>query len=142
MDMLGQTFREVNRLLAPDGGLFLFDFARLRSDKSIHYFSTRHAHLQSDFFTEDYRNSLRAAFYLNDVKRLASEHLDRRGDIFAMWPLGVMFAIKGHVRQTDSDRIRDELQRLRQQLPPFIARDLKDILRLFRLGGLKTALLD
>jgi ubiquinone/menaquinone biosynthesis C-methylase UbiE len=142
VEMLDAAFAEVDRVLKPTGGVFLFDFVHLKSEASIDYFATRHAHLQSDFFTEDYRNSLRAAFHLEDIQRLAEKHLGQRGTLYVTSPMRLMFAIKGSSRQTEKGRIREELRRMRSSLPEFIERDLRDALRLFRHGGLETELLD
>lgn len=142
LDALGAAFAEADRVLAPDGGLFLFDFAHLKSERSIEYFATRHAHLQSPYFTQDYRNSLRAAFHPADLERLAQQHLRLRGRVHVTAPMRLMLAIKGDARQTKPQRIRTRLRELRSGLPPLIERDLQDILRLFRTGGLETRLLD
>jgi arsenite methyltransferase len=100
LEALARTFGEIDRVLADRGGLFLLDLAHLKSERSIHYIAHRHAHLQSPTFTEDYENSLRAAFYVDDVERLQHESLGSRARLYAMAPMRLMFAIKSEPRQT------------------------------------------
>jgi len=61
-DCLNRTFAEAARVLKPDGGLYLADFGRLKRNDSIDYFAHQYVDRQPPLFTQDYFNSLHAAF--------------------------------------------------------------------------------
>lgn len=142
LDSLAEVFAEADRVLKDGGGLYLSDFSHLKSDKSIEYFATRHAHLQPDYFTEDYRHSLRAAFYLSDVKWLVQDHLSSKGRLYSMTPMPFTFVIKSETCNIGQLNIKTALEKRRKNLPPFIEEDLRQIIRSFRADGLRTQLLD
>jgi len=62
------TFGEAARVLKPDGALYLADFSRLKRESTRRYFASQHAEQQSEIFTVDYLNSLRAAFTAQEFK--------------------------------------------------------------------------
>lgn len=68
---LGQALREAARVLRPGGGVFLADFGRLRRRATQHYFAHDRAAEQTPQFTQDYLNSLRAAFSQDELEAAA-----------------------------------------------------------------------
>lgn len=70
---LERCFSEIRRILRPGGALYLVDFGRLKSLKSVIYFAYMNEGNQPHIFSLDYERSLRAAFLPDDFKKLAAE---------------------------------------------------------------------
>jgi arsenite methyltransferase len=136
---LKQTFREIARVLRPNGGVFLLDFGHLRSDRAIRRFAFQYADRQPEAFTTDYLNSLRAAWPVSDFKE-AAETLRGRASLYQTFFSPYMVAIKSPaLRSRDSDTSR-RLRALVESLPTHHRADLRDLDRFFTLGGLRSAL--
>lgn len=136
---LERTFSEVNRVLKPGGGIYLVDFAHLKSEKSIDYFAYQYADRQPELFTLDYLYSLRAAFYQADFKRLTDEYLTGRANYYTMRPIPFMQAVRSPNRREVPAETLKELAEIRSKLPEHHKTDVKDLISLFGMGGMKTA---
>jgi arsenite methyltransferase len=66
-DCLRRSFAEIARVLKPGGGLYACDFGRLKRRASQSYFAYDRRESQSALFTEDYLNSIKAAFSLREL---------------------------------------------------------------------------
>jgi SAM-dependent methyltransferase len=66
---------EMRRILRPGGAVYIEDFGRLRSAKSIDYFVLRSDAGAPDAFSSLYRASLHAAFAAAELRDLAAAHL-------------------------------------------------------------------
>lgn len=137
---LFSTFEEVDRVLVRRGGLYLADFGHLRSEKSIEYFANQYVDRQPELFTRDYRNSLRAAFFLDDLRQCA-QVLSRRARLYSTFGLPFMVAIKSHSRREHDARLVSEVVRMRDSLRSWHKSDLSDLIRHFRIGGMACSLL-
>ncbi len=51
---LEQTFQEAARVLKPSGGLYVSDFGRLKSTRSVDYFAYQHQDRQPELFTDSH----------------------------------------------------------------------------------------
>jgi arsenite methyltransferase len=71
-DSLHASFAEAARVLKPGGGIYICDFGRLKRRASQAHFAFEQRALQTDLFTHDYLNSLRAAFSLGELTRAAA----------------------------------------------------------------------
>jgi ubiquinone/menaquinone biosynthesis C-methylase UbiE len=69
---LQATLREIRRVLKPGGSLYLVDFGRLQRTSTQRFFSQDRRSCQSEQFTRDYFNSLRAAFSLAELSQAAA----------------------------------------------------------------------
>ena len=67
---LDTTLREVRRVLKPQGRFYLVDFGRLKLQRTQRFFADDLR--QSPQFTEDYFNSLRAAFSVQELSAAAT----------------------------------------------------------------------
>jgi len=138
--LLDRTFQEVKRVLKPGGGVFILDFGRLHSLRSMHYFAHQYADRQSALFTEDYWNSLRAAFskadYQSAVRPLAGD-----ARLYSTFLAPYMMAVKSSPRLRDEAPVRARLARLIAALEPHQQVDLRDLSTFFRFGGLRSHLL-
>lgn len=138
---LDRTFAEVKRVLKPGGGVFILDFGRLHSLQSMHYFAHQYADRQSALFTEDYWNSLRAAFSKADYQS-AVEPLRGQATLYSTFLAPYMVALKSASRIEDAGPVKQRLRQLTATLAPHQQVDLKDLSTFFRFGGLRTSLLD
>lgn len=69
-DALRATMREIRRVLKPRGRIYLVDFGRLKLRSTQHFFAQDLQ--QSAQFTEDYFNSLQAAFSVDELSAAVS----------------------------------------------------------------------
>ena len=139
---LEKTFSEIDRILKKNGGLYLVDFGHLKSEKSITDFAYQYSDSQPELFTLDYLYSLRAAFLLDDFKRLTSKHL-KEAYLYSTFLAPFMVAIKSHSRCDKSNQgIIKKLHAFHDNLPDYHKTDLADLRTFFRLGGLHSKLLE
>jgi len=141
---LEQTFSEIARVLKPLGGICLFDFGRLRREKSMKAFANQYADLVPNIFTQDYFNSLKAAFSVPDWKNVWNKHLRQRSRFYRTFPTPFMLAVKSPaIARTDleKEKIIDELALMYHAMPVWHKKDLRDLASVFRLSGLRSELL-
>lgn len=141
VEMFRAALQQAGRVLKPGGGIYIVDFARLKSLRSIEYFAHQYEGSQPELFTEDYYNSLRAAFSLADWRAAAADFLGNAGRLYATPVIRFMVAIKSPERCTDDGRLRGELAAIRDRLPEHHKVDLKNLLGFFKGGGLRNTLL-
>lgn len=74
---LGQVFERVERLLKPDGGLYVFDFGLVKSSQARELLVADVASKAPAVTAVDYAHSLNAAFPIAKVMALAQQHVRR-----------------------------------------------------------------
>lgn len=141
VNMLCQTYAEVARILKPDGGVYMVDFGHLKAERSINYFAYQYADRQPALFTEDYYNSLRAAFYPEDFRQ-AVKPLAGRARLYSTGLLKFMMALKSAPRRGEAPELKAQLATLKRNLPEWHKADIADLIRHFRMGGMSCSLLD
>lgn len=132
---------ETARILKPGGGVYIVDFTRLKSEKSIQYFAHQYADRQPELFTIDYLNSLRAAFTLKEFETAVERCLAGRAAVYSTFMMPFMAAIRSPSRNPGSAELRKALGKLRESMPGHHRKDLQNLIFLFRLGGMKSRLL-
>lgn len=142
VESLNQTFREAARVLKADGGLYLADFGRLRRPDSIDYFANQYVDRQPVLFTQDYFNSLHAAFSLEDFQSACATAFGTRAHALSTWCVPYMVVVKSPPRRELSDQLKRSLHAIRDSLPDYHKRDLTDLRTFFRLGGVSSSSLD
>jgi SAM-dependent methyltransferase len=140
VELLARTFREIARILRPDGGVYLVDFGRLKSPASIEYFASQYSDRQPELFTLDYRNSLHAAFSRSDFER-ACVPLRTRARVYSTFLAPYMVAVKSPPRHGEHAALRQQLRARTRALPEHHRRDLADLQAFFGAGGLRTPVL-
>ena len=136
-----KTFSAIKRILRPGGGIYLADFSRLKSMKSINYFAYQYADRQPELFTLDYLYSLKAAFSIDDFRQ-ATDLLAGKAKLYSMFLMPFMVAVKSAVRRPELPlSLRHELRRMREELPEHHKVDISDLIQTFGLDGLRTNLL-
>lgn len=140
--LLAKAFSQVARVLKSTGGTYVADFGRLRSATSMDRFAYDHADEQPESFTEDYINSLRAAFSVAEIKAVVADSLPDRAKVYHTPVAHFMVAVKSAERRPVDAELRSQLLRMRDELARKQRVDLKDLSRFLRIGGLRCSLLD
>lgn len=133
---LEQTFTQISRILKPGGGLYLVDFGHLKSERSIHALAYQYADRQAELFTLDYLYSLQAAFWPQDFEHLYQKHLSPYGKYYKTFIAPYMMAIKSPARRDLPTHLKQQITNIHHTMPRHHQTDIKDLITLFRLGGL------
>lgn len=132
---LQRCFKAIERVLAPGGRVFISDFGRLKSLKSVEYFVRRAIPPDEPRLEDDYRASLRAAFSREEFDRALTDQLKQRVLIYstAVSPLMVvlMTAFPESTRDDDGNA-----ERLLKALPRRRRADYRQLRLSLRLGGM------
>lgn len=136
VDMLGQTYSEVARILKEGGGVYMADFGRLKRPKSIAYFANQYVDKQPKLFTEDYYNSLCAAFTPEDFSD-ATRALQGRARIYKTAGLAYMVVLKSASRRELPPALLQKLNDMRANLAPNFRHDFKNLHGYLKRGGLR-----
>jgi len=129
------AMREARRVLKTDGGAYFADFGRLRRIATLRFFAHDRADCQSAQFTEDYFNSLRAAFSVKEMaiaSALLGPGMIRHRTALAPF----MVVIKSHSRRRLDAPTRQLAQQTFSGLTTELQRDFRLFARWFRLAGL------
>lgn len=134
---LDRCFRQIARVLKPGGAIYLTDFGRLKSLKSVLSFAYMNRKNQPHLFSLDYEHSLRAAFLLEDFGAASAAFLPSTASVFSTFKVPFLVIIKSR-SQALSPAVLSRLAALRAALPRTYRKDL-DALRLFcKWGGLDS----
>jgi arsenite methyltransferase len=139
-DCLARTYAEVARILKADGGVYMVDFGHLKAQRSIDYFGNQYVDRQPELFTEDYINSLHAAFYINDFRK-ATQPLLPRAKLYSTIALPFMVALKSPGRRGDDPSLRAKLAEMKRNLPQWHHADFADLILHFRMNGMRCTML-
>ena len=134
---LDACFAEIKRVLKPGGALYLTDFTRLKSLKSVLFFAYMNARHQPHLFSLDYERSLRAAFLKYDFGQLAERHFAQGVQVYTTFKVPFLVVIKSPDHPLPV-AVRRQLAEQRARLLPRYRRDLNDMRHFFRLGGLRN----
>lgn len=134
---LRSAFRQIRRVLQPGGALYLVDFGRLKSLRSVIDFAYLNREHQPHIFSLDYERSLRAAFLLEEFEALAREELPVGVEVLSTFLIPMLTVITTQDRGL-RDEQRQQLQTLRRGLSTRYLGDLNELRRFFWLGGMKV----
>ncbi|WP_239373749.1 class I SAM-dependent methyltransferase [Snodgrassella gandavensis] len=90
-EMLTSLFAEIKRILKQEKRLYLYDFGKAKRTETIDFLLNT---VTNEFVREDYHNSLRAAFTLQDFKNLSKQYLGESVQIFSTLFVPVIVVIK------------------------------------------------
>jgi len=134
---LQACFKEIKRVLKPDGAIYITDFGRLKSLKSVLFFAYLNKKFQPHSFSLDYERSLRAAFLRSDFANLASAELPINMEVVSTFGIPILVMIKTPDTPLSTETI-STLKNMRKMLPLKYRRELDDIRLLFWLSGLRN----
>lgn len=135
IDELKQCFQEINRILKIDGALFLTDFCRLKSEKSMKMLVDMNSKHVSDIVLEDYMNSLRASFSVDEYKN-AMKELRVKVKFANIFMIPIFGAIYTKKRKIPA-KMKKIFSKLKTSLPKKLRNELDDMSTFFFLGGLE-----
>lgn len=136
-DDLRTCFREISRILRPNGALYLADFGRVKSLKTVLHFAYMNSDHQPQLFTQDYENSLRAAFQYEYFAEYAAELLPVNAKVLGTFMVPFLTLIKTKDKCL-SPELKNRLCDMRKSIPSRYRSDLNDMRNFFRMGGLKN----
>jgi SAM-dependent methyltransferase len=134
--VLGQCFGEIRRILAPGGAIYIADFTRLKSLASVGFFVGMNADRQPVLFTQDYENSLKAAFSIADYDRLLEQYLPQDARRYSVFLVPLLTVLQTPPR-TLAPGARKRFLAARRALPDAYRHDLDDLRLFMRLGGMR-----
>ena len=137
LDLLRGCFKEIKRINKENGALYLVDFGRLKSLKSVIYFAYINREYQPHLFSLDYERSLRAAFELEEFQSLASQIFSNKVKVYATFLMPILTAVKTEDYLLD-DQTKKQLVGLSNGLASKYKSDLNDIRSFFKMGGMKN----
>ncbi|WP_427915067.1 class I SAM-dependent methyltransferase [Ramlibacter sp. MMS24-I3-19] len=136
---LQQAFREVARVLKPGGGIYICDFGRLKRHSTQAYFAHERREQQTDLFTQDFLNSLKAAFTLADLRRAAAL-LGGGVGVHQTALAPFMVVLSRPTQAAASAATRDLAMKMVSELSRAQQRDFGNLSRWFRIAGLPIPL--
>jgi arsenite methyltransferase len=134
-DHLRACFKQIRRILKPGGGLYLADFGRLKLLESVRFFAHMHEASLPPEVVQDYEYSLRAAFSTKEYQKLIQEELNGQAHLYQTFLAPFMVVVKSPDRVINL-QLQSDFRDRREKLSAPFRRDLDDLRRFFRLGGL------
>ena len=132
---LEACFREIARVLRPGGAVYLADFGRLKSLKSVLFFAYMNAKHQPHVFSLDYERSLRAAFLADELRARARELLPEGVHVFTTFIAPLLVVVQTGAKPLPAGQ-KARLAAMRDGLMRRYRADLDELRLFFRLGGL------
>lgn len=134
-DQLQRCFGAIERVMAPEAKVFISDFGRLKSLKSVEYFVRRAIPRDEPRLEHDYRASLRAAFSREEFSSALSSHMNQRISIYStvFSPMMVILMTPFPDSQRGSS---GNANRILKTLPRNRRADYQQLRLFLRLGGM------
>lgn len=134
---LENCFRAIRRVLRPGGALYLTDFGRLKSLRSMLFFAYMNAPYQPHVFSLDYERSLRAAFLKEDFAAAARNCLSQDVELRSTFKVPLLVILKTADMALPA-AMRTRFIAMRKSFQPRYRRDLDMLRFFFWLDGLKN----
>ncbi|HGK4755720.1 class I SAM-dependent methyltransferase [Klebsiella michiganensis] len=135
-ELLTHLFIEISRILKSEKRVYLYDFGKAKRTETIDFFLNT---VTNNFVKEDYRNSLKAAFELDDFKYLTQKHLGEKAQVFSTLIVPMIVVIKSASHPLTDDQTR----RLKLMIELLNTQQRNDfnMLKLFlRMSGMRSLL--
>jgi arsenite methyltransferase len=124
----------MRRLIGTNGAIYIEDFARLRSTRSMEFFVSMNAPAMADEFAQLYRTSLSAAFTIKELREASVVLTESR--LYSTFLVPFLAVIKTPDRIAPPESLA-RLRAVRAALSTTQRKDLDDLQRFFTLGGLR-----
>lgn len=135
IDHLQRCIEVIERVMAPEARVFIADFGRLKSLKSVEYFVRRAIPKDEPKLEHDYRASLRAAFSKAEFTSALSSRMKQRVSVYSTVPSPMMivlmtpFPAAPHASNGNAKQVLQTLPRKRRA-------DYRQLRISLRLGGM------
>lgn len=133
---LERCFASIARVNKPDGALYLADFIRLKSARSVEFLAGLGIGPESAQFMNDFEMSMRAAFLKEELEGLRARYLAEARS-YATFMVSFLAVIKTPDRPL-SNELRALIHARRAALSPRDRRDLDGLRYLLAAGGLEN----
>lgn len=117
LECLGQVFDRAERLLKPDGGVYVFDFGLVKSPRARELLVADVASKAPAVTAVDYAHSLNAAFPIPEVVKLARRQFRRPLAITSSRFVDFFYFIRSPARRGAAAETMSYVQRMRQRCP-------------------------
>lgn len=138
LETLQATMREAKRVLKPGGGIYLTDFGRLKRQAGQAFFANDRKAVQPEIYTQDYYNSMRAAFSLRELKS-ASGIFGAAASLKRTFLVPFLVVIRSAQHIALSEASQDAARALYASLSKQQRYDFRDLSRFFEHGGFPLA---
>jgi arsenite methyltransferase len=132
---LERFFAQVQTIAENSGRVYIADLLRPKRQRTLDFMVRSSLDVQSTTFSEDYRNSMAAAFVGSDFRRLQNQYLPYC-KYNTTFPAKLFMILKSQSRQIPN-ALRHVFVEERSNLSPRLRQDLDDLRTFFALGGLK-----
>jgi ubiquinone/menaquinone biosynthesis C-methylase UbiE len=133
---LQRAMTEAGRVLKPDGGAYIADFGRLRRRRTQQFFAHDNSAYQLPEFTEDYLNSLQAAFSFEELAdAIALLGIDAAIHRTVLAPF--MIIAKSKARRDLDEITRAEMKKIYARMTADQQKNFVVLSRWFRAAGLE-----
>jgi len=133
---LAACFSEISRILKPGGAIYLADFGRLKSLRSVIRFAYMNEGHQPHIFSLDYERSLRAAFLYQEFVETAGQYLPASVRAYSTFIVPLLVILRTAPRAVPQE-LAGQLTQLRRELPQRYRRDFEELRLFLGLGGLR-----
>lgn len=136
---LHSVMREIRRVVKPGGGIYLADFGRMKRVATQRFFAYDRSELQSAQFTEDFLNSMRAAFSVAEFTAATAQlgcPVQHHQTALAPFMMICRSAARRPLDAALDPELKARLDFHYRNLTALQHRDFANIARWFRVGGL------
>ena len=134
-DHLRRCFEAIERVMAPEAKVFISDFGRLKSLRSVEYFVRRAIPRDEPILEHDYRASLRAAFSREELSTAMSGSMRQRISTYSTVVSPIMVVLMAPFPESPRDHSGDAT-RVLERLPHNRRADYWRLRLCLRLGGM------
>ena len=131
-----RCFKEMKRILKPNGSIYLVDFGRLKHLKSVLYFAYMNRKHQPHIFSLDYERSLRASFLKEEFQNLKKKYLPNY-ELISTFLVPLLMIIKRSDCEMNEQKI-NRFKEARKKLPGKYRRILDDMRLFLRFSGMRN----
>jgi arsenite methyltransferase len=135
VDHLERFFAQVQTIAENSGRVYIADLLRPKRQRTLDFMVRSSSDVQSTTFSEDYKNSMTAAFVGADFRRLQRQYLPYC-KCNTTFPAKLFIILKSQSRQIPNT-LRRVFVEQRSNLSPRLRQDLDDLRTFFALGGLR-----